>query len=393
MKKIIETIKVPKRFKVLTDSGFEHIENIHKTIEYDVWHIETKSFSLKCADKHICFDENFNEVFVEELNIGDSIQTRNGIESIMEIKKYDHKENMYDLEVNSQKHRYYTNGILSHNTSLAKVLCGYNQQTNKYEKYPTLYINVSDETGIDIVREKISMWCSTSSIMDGKEHIKVVILDEMDGASDAFYKALRATIEKYAKVARFIGTCNYINKVPEPIQSRFEMVSFDYASKEEEKEVLIKVIKRTAAILNKANIKIEKAALIEFVKRNFPDMRKILNKVQTWYIRGIKEVSIDDIKQLNYSFSDIFEMLCQKPNAHANYAFLVGNYSSKVDDVLASLGTEFPEFLRENHPEQITKLPLIIIDVASHQAQRSQVIDPVVTMLSLCFRIQTIINS
>jgi DNA polymerase III delta prime subunit len=278
-------------------------------------------------------------------------------------------------------------------TSLAKIICGYNPQTNKYEKYPTMYINVSDETGIDIVREKISMWCSTSSIMDGKENIKVVILDEMDGASDAFYKALRATIEKYAKVARFIGTCNYINKVPEPIQSRFEMVSFDFATKEEEKEVMVKVIKRTGSILAKANIKIEREALIEFVKRNFPDMRKILNKVQSWYIRGVKEVTVEDIKQLNYSFSDVFEILCQKPNAHANYAFLVANYSAKVDDVLASLGSEFPEYLRENHPEHMGKLPLIIIEVANHQAQRSHVIDPVVTMLSLCFRIQTIINS
>lgn len=278
-------------------------------------------------------------------------------------------------------------------TSLAKVLCGYNPNTNKYEKYPTLYINVSDETGIDIVREKISMWCSTSSIMDGKENIKVVILDEMDGASDSFYKALRATIEKYAKVARFIGTCNYINKVPEPIQSRFEMVPFDFSNKEEEKEVLIKVIKRTAAILAKANILIEKEALIEFVKRNFPDMRRILNKVQSWHIRGIKQVSLEDIKQLNYSYSDIFEILCQKPDAHKNYSFLVANYSSKVDDVLASLGSEFPEYLRENHPAQMGKLPLIIIDVANHQAQRSQVIDPVVTMLSLAFKIQQTINS
>jgi DNA polymerase III delta prime subunit len=278
-------------------------------------------------------------------------------------------------------------------TSAAKVICGYNPATNKYERYPTLYINVSDETGIDVVREKISMWCSTSSIMDGKENIKVILLDEMDGASDAFYKALRATIEKYAKVARFVGTCNYINKVPEAIQSRFEMVPFDFANKEEEKEVLVKVIKRTAAILAKANIIIEKDALIEFVKRNFPDMRKILNKIQSWHIRGIKNVSIEDIKQLNYSYADIFEMLCQKPDAHKNYAFLVANYSSKVDDVLASLGSEFPEYIRENHPAQMGKLPLIIIEVASHQAQRSHVIDPVVTMLSCSFKLQTILNS
>jgi len=269
-------------------------------------------------------------------------------------------------------------------TSLAKVL------TNKY---PTLYINVSDESSVDVIRDRIKTWCGTSSLMDGKDQIKVVLLDEMDGASDQFYKALRATIEKYAHLARFVGTCNYINKVPEPIQSRFTMVSFDFANKEEEKEVFNLVGRRTYTIMNKAGIQIEKPALAEFVKRNFPDMRKILNKIQSWYIMGIKEVNVEDIKQLNYSFSDVFKIACDKPDPMGNYKFLVANYSSKVDDVLASMGTEFPEYLRENHPTEIGKLPLLIIEVAQHQAQRTQVIDPVVTMLSCIFKLQTILNS
>lgn len=269
-------------------------------------------------------------------------------------------------------------------TSLAKVLT---------EKYPTLYINVSDETGVDVIREKIKRWCGTSSLLDGKDQIKVVLLDEMDGASEQFYKALRATIEKYAHLARFVGTCNYINKVPEPIQSRFTMVSFDFANKEEEKEVMQKVAARTFGIMKKAGIEIEKPALLEFVKRNFPDMRKILNKVQSWYIMGIKKVEIDDIKQLNYSFSDVFKLATGKPDAYENYKFMVANYSTKVDDVLASMGTEFPEYIRENSPSQIGKLPLLIIEVANHQAQRTQVIDPVVTMLSCIFKCQTILNS
>jgi len=269
-------------------------------------------------------------------------------------------------------------------TSLAKVLT---------EKYPTLYINVSDETGVDVIREKIKTWCGTSSLLDGKDQIKVVLLDEMDGASEQFYKALRATIEKYAHLARFVGTCNYINKVPEPIQSRFTMISFDFATKEEELEVMKKVAARTYGIMKKASINIEKPALLEFVKRNFPDMRKILNKVQSWYIMGIKEVGIEDIKQLNYSFSDVFQLAAGKPNAYENYKFMVANYSSKVDDVLASMGTEFPEYIKENYQSQIGKLPLLIIEVANHQAQRTQVIDPVVTMLSCIFACQKILNS
>lgn len=64
-------------------------------------------------------------------------------------------------------------------TSLAKVITS---------KYPTLYINVSDESSVDVIRDRIKTWCATSSIMDGADQIKVVLLDEMDGASDQFIK-------------------------------------------------------------------------------------------------------------------------------------------------------------------------------------------------------------
>lgn len=269
-------------------------------------------------------------------------------------------------------------------TSCAKILA---------KNYPTLYINVSDETGIDIVRDKITNWCSTISLLDNQEQTKVVILDEFDGASDAFYKALRATIEKFANVARFVATCNYINKVPEPMLSRFELINFDYVSKEEEQEVFIYIAKRIKSIVNIAKIEIHKDALIEFVKRNFPDMRKMMNKIQTWYISGIKSIDISEIKQLNYSFSDVFNLILDKSaDPHKNYKFLVTNYSSKVDDILASLGSEFPEYIKENHPDKIDKLPGIIIEVANHQSQRNQVIDPVITMLSCVFKLQSIIH-
>jgi len=182
-------------------------------------------------------------------------------------------------------------------TSLAKVLAA---------NYPFLYINVSDESSVDTIREKITNWCSTISLLDGAEAYKVVILDEMDGASDQFYKALRATIEKFASTSRFIGTCNYINKVPDPVQSRFTCISFDFLSKEEEKEVMVEFIKRSWAIFKSAGIEIEKEAIVEFVKRNFPDMRSIVNKIQTFVVQGVKKIDPADIKKLNYSYRDIF---------------------------------------------------------------------------------------
>jgi DNA polymerase III delta prime subunit len=269
-------------------------------------------------------------------------------------------------------------------TSLARVLA---------KGYPTLYINVSDESSVEVIREKITNWCSTISLLDGAEQFKVVILDEMDGASDQFYKALRATIEKFAATARFIGTCNYINKVPDPIQSRFTCINFDFVSREEEKEVMLEFAKRAYAIFLKSNITISKEALAEFVKRNFPDMRTILNKIQTFVIQGVTQIEADDVKKLNYSFRDVFELVVKSADAYENYKFLMTNYASKVDDVLAALGNELPEYIRENHPQKTAKIPQILVTVANHQAQRVHVIDPAVTMLSAVFSCQMIINS
>lgn len=116
-KKFIETINVDE-WEVETDTGWEDIVSLHKTIEYQIWEIETKSTKLKCADNHIIFDESYNEVFVSELVLGQKILTRFGSEEILSIKKYDEYDNMYDLELPEESnHRYYTNGILSHNTT------------------------------------------------------------------------------------------------------------------------------------------------------------------------------------------------------------------------------------------------------------------------------------
>ena len=268
-------------------------------------------------------------------------------------------------------------------TSLAKVLAS---------NYPVLYINVSDESSVDVIREKITNWCSTISLLDGAEKYKVVILDEMDGASDQFYKALRATIEKFAATARFIGTCNYINKVPEPVQSRFTCVNFDFVTKEEEKDVMMQYAKRAYGIMNKHGIKIEKEALAEFIKRNFPDMRSIVNKIHTFVVQGISEIKTEDIKTLNYSFRDVFELILKSNDPVENYKFLLSNYGSKVDDVLVSLGNDLPEYIREHSPSKVAKIPQIIIKVAEHQAQRVHVVDPAISMLSAVFTCQMIIN-
>ena len=114
--KFVESFDV-NDYEVLSDNGFVDIISSHKTIPFVVWEIETDSCKLRCADDHILFDENFNEIFTKNLVYGQGIQTERGVEKITKITETKNMENMYDLELPYiSNHRYFTNGILSHNT-------------------------------------------------------------------------------------------------------------------------------------------------------------------------------------------------------------------------------------------------------------------------------------
>ncbi|TXG79837.1 MAG: hypothetical protein E6R13_09360 [Spirochaetes bacterium] len=135
LKKITKTTKVSD-YEVLTDDGFVDIEALHETIPYEVYQLKLKNGKkLKCADNHIVFKFNkddlfvFDEVFVKNLKIGDKILTQYNESGeideseVLEITNLGYEEVMYDLELKEgSNRRYYTNGILSHNTLLAKLL-------------------------------------------------------------------------------------------------------------------------------------------------------------------------------------------------------------------------------------------------------------------------------
>lgn len=125
MKKFTETKKV-KNFEVFTDTGWVDMKNIHTTIEYEVYEIHLSSGKiLRCADNHIIFNSNMDEIFAANLKEKDSVITDNGMDQVEKIIKTGIFETMYDLELaENSNRRYYTNGILSHNTQLAKELAG-----------------------------------------------------------------------------------------------------------------------------------------------------------------------------------------------------------------------------------------------------------------------------
>ena len=156
------------------------------------------------------------------------------------------------LEKGVYQNMLFHGGPGSGKTSSAKILS---------KGHPYLYINCSSETGVDTVRVKISEFCSTLSLLDGERKLKVVILDEFDGVSDQYMKALRGTIEQFHMSARFIATCNYFNKIPDNIQSRFECINFDF-SDEEETEILKSYLRRIYEICKAEGMEIEKEALM-----------------------------------------------------------------------------------------------------------------------------------
>ena len=256
---------------------------------------------------------------------------------------------------------------------------------------PYIYINASTDTSVDVIRTRITDFCSTMSILDDQGKFKVVILDEVDGVSDQFFKALRATMETFASNSRFIATCNYVNKIPDPILSRFEVINFDF-DKTEESELTKKYIRRVYDICGKEGMTIEKPALVEFVKRNFPDLRSTLNKLQGYKTQGTTNITTEDVKKFNSVYKDVFELIFNEMDPVSNYKHLVGDYSNRVDDVLQTLGEEFIEYIQSEKPQNTRHIPQIAICVAEHQAQRNFVIDPVITLLSCVYKIQEIVK-
>jgi hypothetical protein len=119
--KFLESFEVSD-WEVETEDGWKDINYIHKTIKFDVWHLKTKSFSLKCADDHIVMVDGFKKKYVKDLTKNDKVITKKGLEKVNFVKKLKvNPEEMYDITVDSDNHTLYTNGILSHNTTVFTI--------------------------------------------------------------------------------------------------------------------------------------------------------------------------------------------------------------------------------------------------------------------------------
>ena len=179
-------------------------------------------------------------------------------------------------------------------TTVAKALC---EQMN----CDWIMINGSEEGGIDVLRNKIKNFASTVSLSGGK---KVVILDEADYLNpQSTQPALRGFMEEFHKNCGFILTCNYKNRLIEPLHSRCGSIDFKI-TKKEKPQLANAFFKRVKNILEQESIKYDEKVVAELINKYFPDWRRTLNEMQKYSASGqidsgilvnLSEVSINEL--------------------------------------------------------------------------------------------------
>lgn len=162
-----------------------------------------------------------------------------------------------------------------------------------------MFINSSEERGIDTLRTKIKNYASTMSFSGTK---KVIILDEADYITPDAQAALRGLIEEFSSNCTFIFTCNFKSRLIDAIHSRCSVV--DFTLKPDEKpRMAAQFFTKVCIILNKENITYDKQALIKIVEKFFPDYRRTLNELQRYASSGTIDASVvalmSDIRNLN----------------------------------------------------------------------------------------------
>jgi DNA polymerase III delta prime subunit len=160
-----------------------------------------------------------------------------------------------------------------------------------------MMINGSEESGIDVLRTKIKNFASTVSLHGGRKYL---ILDEADYLNpQSTQPALRGFMEEFHKNCGFIFTCNYKNRLIEPLHSRCSVVDFVIPNSEKPK-LASQFFERIEDILNKQNIEYDKRVIIEVINKHFPDWRRILNELQRYSVSGVIDAGmLVDIAEIN----------------------------------------------------------------------------------------------
>ena len=166
-----------------------------------------------------------------------------------------------------------------------------------------LYINASDERGIETIRDKVSGFASTMSF----KPLKIVILDEADFLTIMAQASLRNVIETFSRSTRFILTCNYLERIIDPLQSRCQTLKIIPPDR-------LDIINHLMKVTNKENIKHSVSDLETIVNNNYPDVRKMLNTIQISTVNNTIKLDETALVESNYMDKALTELKKKKPN-------------------------------------------------------------------------------
>ena len=251
-------------------------------------------------------------------------------------------------------------------TTVAKALCN--------ELGVDVYvINGSDEGRfLDTVRNNAKNFASTVSLSSDAKH-KVIIIDEADNTSNDVQLLLRAFIEEFAGNCRFIFTCNYKNKILEPLHSRCAVVDFSIKGKEKA-ELAGSFFKRLQDILDAEGVRFDQRVLAEIINKHFPDWRRVLNECQRYSVGG----EIDS--GILATFSDVAVNELVKNLKEKNFPevrkWVVSNMDNDTTVLMRRIYDACYTSLENN------SVPAAVLVLAKYQYQSAFVADQEINMLA-----------
>ena len=238
-------------------------------------------------------------------------------------------------------------------------------------KYDILYVNGSNEgRSIDTLRGIITDFASSMSLYSNR---KVVIIDEADGVPNLVQDGLRSFIEEYASVCSFIMTVNNRSKLIPAIISRFVEINFTIPQDNKSK-IAVEMMKRIIEILTKENIKFEKEAVANLVKRYFPDFRKTLNELQRYSSGG--EFTLEQFKNIDADINQLVDNIKAK-NFSATIELI-----EKMSDVDISIISDglYNNRSKYSKPDDA---PVIIKILSDYLDKATRTIQPKITCLAM----------
>jgi replication factor C small subunit len=234
-----------------------------------------------------------------------------------------------------------------------------------------MYVNASDENNVETVRNKIKMFASSVGFKD----LKVIILDECDFLTPNAQAALRNLMETFSKHCRFILTCNYVERIIDPIQSRCQSFQIIPPSK---KEVAI----HTSSILNTEGVSFDNEQIVTMVNSSYPDIRRIINAVQRNIVDNNLIVDTESLVQNDYKLQVLEILQTQdKKNAFKNLRQLLADSQIRdYADLFRLLYDEVDSYGKGHIAE-------VILTIAKYELSDAQVVDKEINAMAMLIEI------